>query len=61
MLLDLHKSLADAFLKETQNENKFITLRDQTFYDGFLLAWRDFEKIPRADEGCSPVPRNSRP
>ena len=43
-LLDLNKSLAGSFLAEMQNENKFITLRDQAFYDGFLMAWRDFDK-----------------
>ena len=45
VLLDLHKSLSNAFLEETENEKKFITLRDQAFYNGFLLAWRDFEKV----------------
>lgn len=44
VLLDLHKSLANSLLAETQNEKKFITLHDQAFYDGFLLAWRDFDK-----------------
>lgn len=44
VLLDLHKSLAGTFLAETQNEKKFITLHDQAFYDGFLLAWRDFDR-----------------
>ena len=43
-LLDLNKSLAGSFLAEMENENKFITLRDQAFYDGFLMAWRDFDK-----------------
>ena len=43
VLLDLHKSLAGSLLAETQNENKFISLHDQAFYDGFLLAWRDFD------------------
>jgi len=47
VLLDLHKSLTNAFLKETQNEKNFITLRDAAFYDSFLLAWRDFEKNSR--------------
>jgi two-component system sensor histidine kinase GlrK len=44
VLLDLHKSLANAFQTETQNEKNFITLRDEAFYNSFLLAWRDFEK-----------------
>ncbi|NTW66847.1 MAG: HAMP domain-containing histidine kinase [Nitrospirae bacterium] len=44
VLLDLHKSLSNAFLTETQNEKNFITLRDEAFYNSFLLAWRDFEK-----------------
>jgi two-component system sensor histidine kinase GlrK len=44
VLLDLHKSLANALLKEVENEKKLFALRDQTFYNGFLLAWRDFEK-----------------
>jgi two-component system sensor histidine kinase GlrK len=44
VLLDLHKSLADALLKEVENETKLFALHDQTFYNGFLLAWRDFEK-----------------
>lgn len=44
VLLDLHKSLASALLTETENEKNFITLRDEAFYNSFLLAWRDFEK-----------------
>jgi len=44
VLLDLHKGLVTAFRTETLNELKFITLHDRTFYDGFLLAWRDFDK-----------------
>ena len=30
--------------QEVENEKKLFALRDQTFYNGFLLAWRDFEK-----------------
>jgi len=44
VLLDLQKSLATAFQDETQNEKKFITLREEVFYNGFLIAWRDFNK-----------------
>ncbi len=44
VLLDLHKSLAAALKAEREHEKNFITLHDQTFYDGFLLAWRDFDK-----------------
>ena len=44
VLLDLHKSLATAFQAEREHEKGFITLHNQSFYDGFLLAWRDFDK-----------------
>jgi two-component system, NtrC family, sensor histidine kinase GlrK len=44
VLLDLHKGLVMEFQNEMQNEQKFITLHDQIFYDGFLMAWRDFDK-----------------
>jgi two-component system sensor histidine kinase GlrK len=44
VLLDLHKTLAAALQAETEHEKKYITLQDQAFYDGFLLAWRDFDK-----------------
>ena len=43
-LLDLHKSLTAELQAEIENEKKFISLRDQAFYNAFLLAWRDFEK-----------------
>ena len=56
VLLDLHKSLAAALLTETQNEKKFITLHDQAFYDGFLLAWRDFEKNLAQTKAARPFP-----
>jgi len=44
VLLDLQKKLSSALLEEMQNEKKFIAARDQTFSDGFLLAYVDFEK-----------------
>ena len=44
VLLDLHKSLVAALKTEREQEKQFITLNDQAFYDGFLLAWRDFDK-----------------
>ena len=44
VLLDLHKDLVRSFQAEMENEKKFITLHDNVFYDGFLLAWRDFDR-----------------
>lgn len=43
-LLDLHKNLAAALQSEVRYEKQFIALSDQASYDGFLLAWRDFER-----------------
>ncbi|MHB8845162.1 MAG: sensor histidine kinase [Nitrospirota bacterium] len=44
VLLDLNKSLTNTLETEALLEKKFIILHDQIYYDGFLQAWRDFDK-----------------
>jgi len=42
-LMDVHKDLTDAVLSETRYEKKFVVMNDQSLYDGFLAARKEFE------------------
>jgi len=42
-LIMLHKELTDALLSETRYEKKYLIVRDQALYEGFLKSRGDFE------------------
>jgi len=44
-LIGLHKDLADALLSETQYEKKYLIVQDRAFYQGFLRARAEFERM----------------
>src|SRR5574340_557458 len=59
VLLDLNKSLTNTLLTETLQEKKFIILHDQVYYNGFLQAWRDFDKYLASARGLARSPELS--
>jgi two-component system, NtrC family, sensor histidine kinase GlrK len=42
-LIDVNKDLTDAVLSETRYEQKYVVMNDETLYDGFLAARKEFE------------------
>ena len=46
-LVGLHKELTDALLSETQYEKKYLIVQDRAFYEGFLRAHAEFERMLR--------------
>lgn len=59
VLLDLNKSLTNTLVTETLQEKKFIILHDQVYYDGFLQAWRDFDRYLASARGLARSPELS--
>ncbi|MFA5072906.1 MAG: ATP-binding protein [Nitrospirota bacterium] len=43
-LISLHKDLTDALLSETRYEKKYLIVRDQALYEGFLKSKKEFEQ-----------------